>query len=309
MFLSKEAATMAGALGMVLLAISWHKRRNEGVSRLAQVGWILVGFYFFNDSRYYFEIDDLVLTIMTAFALPIAVALVIAEARSLTARDRAALNWARGCVAYAGGPYLLVAHIPWLSVLAIWFVASQVAMFLSFTGTADIKLGNTYVNTDDGRQYLWEEWDGNKWFMTDGFAEHPFQTELIMADGGFIGINFVLACTALQSMIVFVGAISVLDVERKRRIRALLFTVPIIHILNLFRNAGLIWMHRSYEGWEYLGLSMFEFGHSYASRVVSLFAMFIMAIAMFELLPELHRHILRLLESAGLRKKKQRTNP
>ena len=309
MFLSKEAATMAGALGMVLLAISWHKRRNEGVSRLAQVGWILVGFYFFNDSRYYFEINDLVLTIMTALALPIAVALVIAEARSLTVRDRAALNWARGCVAYAGGPYLLVAHIPWLSVLAIWFVASQVAMFLSFTGTADIKLGNTYVNTDDGRQYLWEEWDGNKWFMTDGFAEHPFQTELIMADGGFIGINFVLACTALQSMIVFVGAISVLDVERKRRIRALLFTVPIIHILNLFRNAGLIWMHRSYEGWEYLGLSMFEFGHSYASRVVSLFAMFIMAIAMFELLPELHRHILRLLESAGLRKKKQRTNP
>lgn len=300
---------MAGALGMVLLAISWHKRRNEGVSRLAQVGWILVGFYFFNDSRYYFEINDLVLTIMTALALPIAVALVIAEARSLTVRDRAALNWARGCVAYAGGPYLLVAHIPWLSVLAIWFVASQVAMFLSFTGTADIKLGNTYVNTDDGRQYLWEEWDGNKWFMTDGFAEHPFQTELIMADGGFIGINFVLACTALQSMIVFVGAISVLDVERKRRIRALLFTVPIIHILNLFRNAGLIWMHRSYDGWEYLGLSMFEFGHSYASRVVSLFAMFIMAIAMFELLPELHRHILRLLESAGLRKKKQRTNP
>ena len=308
MFLSKEVATMAGALGMVLLAISWHKRRNEGVSRLAQAGWILVGLYFFNDSRYYFEINDLVLTIMTALALPIAVALVIAEARSLTERDRAALNWARGCVAYAGGPYLLVAHIPWLSVLAIWFVASQVAMFLSFTGTADIKLGNTYVNTDDGRQYLWEEWDGNKWFMTDGFAEHPFQTELIMADGGFIGINFVLACTALQSMIVFVGAISVLDVERKRRIRALLFTVPIIHILNLFRNAGLICMPRSYEGWEYLGLSMFEFGHSYASRVVSLFAMFIMAIAMFELLPELHRHILRLLESAGLRKKKQRTN-
>ena len=182
---------------------------NEGVSRLAQCGWVLVGLYFFNDSLYYFELEDLVLTIMTALALPIAVALVIAEARSLTERDRAALNWARGCVAYAGGPYLLVAHIPWLSVLAIWFVATQVAMFLSFTGTVDIKLGETYVNTDEGR-FLWDDWDGNKWFMTDGFAEHPFQTELIMADGGFIGINFVLACTALQSMIVFIGAISVL---------------------------------------------------------------------------------------------------
>ena len=308
MFLSKEVATIVGALGMIFLAISWHKRHNEGVSRLAQSGWILVGLYFFNDSLYYFKLDDLVLTIMTSLALPIAVALVIAEARSLTERDRAALNWARGCVAYAGGPYLLVAHIPWLSVLAIWFVASQVAFFLSFTGTIDIELGKTWVNTEEGR-YLWSEWDGNKWFMTDSFAQHPFQTELVMADGGFIGINFVLACTALQSMIVFIGAISVLDVDRKRRIRALLFTVPIIHILNLFRNAGLVWMHLSYEGWDYLGLSMFEFGHSYAARVVSLFAMFVMAIAMFELLPELHRHILRLMDAAGLRKKKSKISP
>ncbi|MEC7168513.1 MAG: hypothetical protein VXW14_05955, partial [Candidatus Thermoplasmatota archaeon] len=61
MFLSKDVATIAGALGMVLLAISWHKRHSEGVSRPAQLGWILVGLYFFNDSIYYFELEDLVL--------------------------------------------------------------------------------------------------------------------------------------------------------------------------------------------------------------------------------------------------------
>lgn len=304
MLIPKEYATICGALGMILLGFSWHKRHQSGVSRPAQTGWMLVALYFFNESGYYFEIGDLVLTIMTALALPLGVGLVIAEARSLTKRDRDALNWARGCIAYAGGPYILIASVPWLSVLAIWFVASQVALFLSFTGTADITLGETKVNTES-ESVAWSEWDGNKWFMTDSFAEHPYQTELIMADGTGIGINFVLACTALQSMIVFIGAISVLDIDRKRRIRALLFTVPIIHILNLFRNAGLVWMHMSYEGWEYLGMSMFEFGHSYASRVVSLFAMFIMAIAMFELLPELHRHILRLLESVGLRKRQK----
>jgi archaeosortase A (PGF-CTERM-specific) len=304
MLIPKEYATICGALGMILLGYSWHKRHSGGVSRTAQTGWMLVALYFFNESGYYFEIGDIVLTIMTALALPLGVGLVIAESRSLTKRDRDALNWARGCIAYAGGPYLLIASVPWFSVLAIWFVASQVALFLSFTGTADIQLGETYVNTESGT-FLWSEWDGNKWFMTDSFAEHPYQTELIMADGGMIGINFVLACTALQSMIVFIGAISVLDIDRKRRIRALLFTIPIIHILNLFRNAGLVWMHISYEGWEYLGMSMFEFGHSYASRVVSLFAMFIMAIGMFELLPELHKHILRLLESVGLRKRQK----
>ena len=305
MFLPREVATIGGALGMVLLAVSWHRRNRPGVSRPAQIGWMLVGIYFFNDVSYYLKIDDVVLAVMTALALPIAVGLIIAESRSLSKRDRDALNWARGCIAYAGGPCLLVAHVPWLSVLAIWFVAFQVALFLSFTGTMDIKLGETRVNTEDG-SFLWSEWDGNKWFMTDRFAEHPFQTELVLSDGGFIGINFVLACTALQSMIVFIGAISVLDVDRKRRIRALLFTVPIIHILNLFRNAGLIWMHYSYKEWEILGMSLFEFGHSYASRFVSLFAMFVMAVAMFELLPELHRHILRLMETAGIRKKKRR---
>ncbi|MEC7168790.1 MAG: hypothetical protein VXW14_07365, partial [Candidatus Thermoplasmatota archaeon] len=82
MFLSRDLATIGGALGMLFLAISWHKRNKEGVSRLAQIGWILVGFYFFNDSSYYFEINDLVLTVMTACALPIAVALVVAEGRS-----------------------------------------------------------------------------------------------------------------------------------------------------------------------------------------------------------------------------------
>ena len=80
----------------------------------------------------------------------------------------------------------------------------------------------------------------------------PFQTELLLSDGSAIGINFVLACTALQSMVIFIGAIAVLDIDWRRRCQALLITVPVIHILNLFRNAGLIWMHMTYTEWSYL---------------------------------------------------------
>ena len=39
---------------------------------------------------------------------------------------------------------------------------------------------------------------------------------------------------------------------------------------------------------------MFEFTHSYAAKFASLFAMFLMAVALFDLLPELHRHITRI---------------
>ena len=66
-----------------------------------------------------------------------------------------------------------------------------------------------------------------------------------------------------------------------------------IHILNLFRNAGLI-CQMGYPNWNWMNMSIFEFGHSYASRFVSLFAMFLLALVLFEMLPQM-QHVLRLL--------------
>ena len=295
-----------GAIGLVLLALSWHFR-NSNNPLLAQIGWILVSLYFFAGSWKYFTHQDYILTTMCMLALPLGIGMSIWEGRVEVGKTKDALIWSRGAMAYAGGPYLLIAHVPWLSVLAIWFVASQVALFYRMSGTGDIHLGETFVQTESG-PIEWGEWGGNRWFSTETFGEFPYQTELIAGDGTAIGINFVLACTALQSMVIFIGAISVLELDWRRRIRALIFTVPVIHILNIFRNVGLIWMHQTYTSWSYFGMSVFEFGHNYASRLVSLFAMFFMALIMFEILPELHRHIVRLLKPLGiLQPKKKKT--
>jgi len=59
-------------------------------------------------------------------------------------------------------------------------------------------------------------------------------------------------------------------------------------------------MHLTYTTWEFSGLSVFDFGHAYAARAVSLMAMFLMALIMFDILPELHKHILRILKPLGL---------
>ena len=305
MLVSQEVISIIGAIGLVALAISWHRRSSSPV-RLSQVGWVFVGLYFFNDASVYLAHDDLILTLFSVMALPMAVGMAIWEGRAEDERTLASLTWARGAVAYAGGPYLLIAHVPWLSVLAIWFVAAQAAVFLRFSGGDHIEMGETWVNTAQG-QVTWEEFDGNRWFMGSSTEEYMFQTELLLADGGAsIGINFVLACTALQSMVIFIGAIAVLDIDWRRRCRVLFLTVPLIHVLNLFRNAGLIWLHSTYVDWTLLGMSVFEFGHSYVARFVSLFAMFLMALIMFDLLPELHRHIVRLLKPFGLLQPKRR---
>ena len=289
-----ETGTLLGAVGMMLLGVSWLRRSSQTV-RIAQLGWILVGVYFFLQSWTYLSHDDPILTVLSALTLPMACLAAWWE-QTATDRKREAVVWARGTVAFAGGPYLLISYVPYLSVLAIWFVASQSAWFLGFATGQHIEIGTTWVNDSSGR-VAWEDWDGNRWFATDFTGEYAFQSELIMADGGSIGINFVLACTAIQSMVLFIGAISVLELSWKKRVRALLLIVPTIHALNVFRNAGLIWMHMTYTQWTFWGMSVFEFGHGYAARVVSLFAMFILALIMFEMLPSMHRNILALTGS------------
>ena len=291
---AEETATLLGAIGMLLLATSWWRRAHDTV-RIAQIGWVLVGFYFFTQAWTYLEHEDPILTVMAALTLPLSCWAAWTE-QDAAGQKKEAIVWARGTVAFAGGPYLLISYVPYLSVLAIWFVASQSALFLGFATGTKIEIGTTWVNDTSGR-VAWEDWDGNRWFATDFSGEYAFQSELLLANGEAIGINFVLACTAIQSMVLFVGAIGVLDLSWKKRIRALLLILPTIHLLNLFRNAGLIWMHMTYTEWSFWGLSVFEFGHSYIARFVSLFAMFLLALIMFEMLPTMHRNILALTGS------------
>lgn len=298
----KSVATILGAVGLIVLFVTW-KIRTGKVEFLAPVGWILTGFYFFNDISFYIQHNDPVLTVMSAITLPAAIGIAMWERNVSKEKYKSALLWFRGTVAVAGLPYLLIAHVPMLNVLAIWFVAWQSAALLSFAGGADITLGDTYANPANGVSENWETWDGNKWFLTDEMSEFSFHTELLV-NGEPIYINFVLACTAIQSMIIFVGAISVLNIGWKKRVRALFVALSLIHILNLFRNAGLIWLQMGYSDWRWMGLSIFEFGHAYAARFVSLGAMFLLALVLFEMLPQMHRNVLALLSPLGIKKKK-----
>lgn len=297
LLLERAIATPIGVIGMLILFITWKSKSGKFES-FAPLGWIFTGLYFFNDAWFYAGHEDIVLTVMSGLTLPGAIAISLWEKRVKDERDAKALRWFRGAVAAAGLPYILIAHVPILNVLAIWFVAWQSAAFLSFAGGANVTLGETYANPVDGQSVEWESWEGNRWFLTEEMSEYSFHTEL-MVNGDPIYINFVLACTAIQSIIIFVGAISVLEIDWKRRVRALFIALALIHILNLFRNAGLIWLQMEYPDWQWMGMSVFEFGHAYASRFVSLIAMFLLALVLFEMLPQLHKHVLRLLKPLG----------
>ena len=300
----RSTATILGAVGLLILFVTW-KSRSGKLESIASIGWVLTGFYFFNDIGFYLAHDDVVLVAMSAITLPGACAIAIWERQVSESKSANALRWFRGTVAVAGLPYLMIAHIPMLNVLAIWFVAWQSAALLSFAGGAEVTLGETYANPANGASVNWDDWDGNRWFLTDEMSEFSFHTELLV-NGEPIYINFVLACTAIQSMIIFVGAISVLEIDWRKRVRALFIALSLIHILNLFRNAGLIWLQLGYPDWRWMNLSVFEFGHAYASRFVSLGAMFLLALVLFEMLPQMHKHVLSLMRPLGLGPKKKK---
>ena len=104
MVLEGETGTLLGALGMLMLGLSWLRRATP-TARLAQAGWILVGVYFFSQSWTYLAHADPILPVMCALTLPLSC---LAAWWEQTATDgkRDAIVWARGTVAFAGGPYL-----------------------------------------------------------------------------------------------------------------------------------------------------------------------------------------------------------
>ncbi len=284
-------------IGLVCLGTSFHSN-SDWCKWLSPPGWICIGVYFYLGAEHYFKIDDPVLIFMSLGALPVCMAYAGWDAiNTREGRTIPSLQWLRGAVFWSAMPYLAIQHVPLLNASVVWFTAWNTSLMLQWTGAGDIHLGQMMVDLGGGREVSWQNWEGNRWLLTDTLGEGGFYVPMENADGSSINVGFVLGCSALQSMIVFVGAlVAVQEAPWKRRARALFITIPVIHVLNVFRNAGIIWMHISYAGnWDLWGINIFDFGHAYAAKFLSLSAMFIMALVLFELLPKLHEHVLDVL--------------
>jgi archaeosortase A (PGF-CTERM-specific) len=293
----EELRLVFALLGLATLGFAFHSKR-EKKSTISSIGWVSISIYFFLDTPHYIELADPVLILMSAATLPIGIAIGFWEYNTQNSgQEEPALHWLKGAVFWSALPYLAISWIPYLSVALVWFTAVQAVFFLRITGIADLQVGATQVEYMDGSTSLFSEFTGNPWLYLEPLGEGGFFIPILQTDGTPTGVSMILACSALQSMIVFVGALIALNkTPWKLRARGLFITLPVIHILNMFRNAGIIYLDMTYRDWQWLGVGMFDFAHSYAAKVGSLFAMFLMAIVLFEILPELHNNILRLLE-------------
>tara|TARA_Y100001968_G_scaffold192776_2_gene176652 strand:- start:11079 stop:12056 length:978 start_codon:yes stop_codon:yes gene_type:complete len=283
-----------GVLGMVLLATSLIRKKSNYSQIIASGGWVLIGLFIYLQSSYYVKIEDYLLVLMTAMALPGGILIAYLEIKDEYTND--SIIWFRGTVAWSMIPYYLVYLVPHLNVAFVLMTAHSAELMLEFVGLGSYTIGDVMVSLEDGGEVPLSEWSGSMWILTQPLGDAGFYVPMYYSNGEEVNISFILSCSGLQSMIIFVGAICALDsVPWNRRLRGLFISIPTIHILNTFRNAGIVWLTESYPEWTFFKLNMFDFAHSYAAKGVSLFAMFLMAIALFDLLPELHRNIMKLI--------------
>ena len=97
-------------------------------------------------------------------------------------------------------------------------------------------------------------------------------------------IEIILACTAIQSMVLFTGLVFGVSAPWKRQFKAFLASVPTIYALNLVRN---VFVTAAYFG-EWFGppLRSFEIGHGVIARIFVMVSLIAVAYAVFIILPE-----------------------
>jgi len=245
------------AIGIVLTGAGFLFENKMRSLRI--IGMPLVGCYWLLQVPYFLGEQDLVNAAFSGLGLPLFGYIAYADLQDM--KEELELEGPRfmsGLVFYSSGPYFLVYYIPILSGVIIYLVAHNSVGLLSLFGHS-YSLGSI-------------DYGASKWFLSD--PSHFVSIPIIPTR-----LDIVLSCTALQSMMIFAGAVLAVKAPWNRKKIGFLLTVPVIYFLNLIRNAGVIYME------DVMGLSH-NVAHHTIGKGWSLVALIILAFILFRHLPE-----------------------
>ncbi len=265
-------------IAVVLLAYGFHRRTPEG-HLLSAGGWLCFGLYWFLRTPPFFEHYDY----FNAFFVWAGVLFfpfiayneyLISQGRGDIKEDgdNNGLKFLAGTGFIAGGMYFLIEYVEAFNAGLVWITAYQAKLFLALFGY-EIELGSILYEDKIRVPILREGHDGTNIFI-------------------------VLACTAIQSFVIFIGAIYSTQGDRLRKWKAFLITVPVVYFLNIFRNAAVIYL-------VYEDIVRFEIAHDVYSRWGATLVLMILIYYMFEFLPELHDDVMAVVDLVAKPVKKE----
>jgi archaeosortase A (PGF-CTERM-specific) len=240
-------------LGLGLLFIGFLIKKDFLGNKIKIFGWIIFSFYWATriNTLYYAEQQDFVNAILCIIGIYVLFYFAYHEWLSIKRnKNKNCLNWIAGASSISGLIYFIIELTP-LGILLIESVAAQSGALL------DIFVNGVNVS---GRYITYE----------------------------LAYIRIIFACTAVQSMVIFIGMIVPLkNVENKRKIYGLLITIIPVYFLNLIRNAGITYLIGE-------NITDFYIAHNLIGKGGSLIALIILLLIVVKIVPEVFDEIISL---------------
>lgn len=251
--------------GIVLFGIGafWTDRRSH-LARAA--AWAAFGAFWFAQVPAFLNQGDPVNSLGAGVALPIFLFLAYHENLSYRWKEEyQPLRFLAVGAFWAAGIYFLVDRIPAISGGLIEIVANHTAFLLNgvapgySVGAVDL-VGNSGI-----------------WRANSGEIYAP------VLFGGTPVVNIILACTAIQGVVVTAALVPGTTDPWRRKALVLAVLVPVTYGMNLVRNVVVI--HFYNEGGEW------EFVHNGYGKGLSFLVLMVLMLVAFWLLPELYLNI------------------
>lgn len=245
-------------LGLIFLGIGFFYKKKNTASWLKILGWCMFTFFWATmpSFLYFSEGGDVFNAAVCIIGVYVLLYLAYHEWLSIKRNEQiSCLNWIAGGTFLAGIIYFTIENgiIPGLSTWLIETVAAHTTDLLHLVGLNVSRMGDLII-----------------------FNNLP--------------ITIIFACTAIQSMVLFVGMIGPLPrVSLKRKVLGLLATIVPIYFLNLIRNAGVVYMVGS-------GMTSFEIAHNVVGKLGSLLALILLLFITFKIVPELYDEIIGIID-------------
>lgn len=237
------------ALILLILASVLPERYRRNRFLIGAAGWFFFAIHWAIQPVHYLAIDDyfniILVLVVSVFCLIVSHAM-IKNYRHYEGAENTLLTLTTAS-ALGGIFYYPFAHIPILNTFLISMVAKQVVYILQALSVPAQLIG-------------WNRIELNGYPVT-----------------------IILACTAIESIAIFIGLIFCVRASAKRTMIAFAASVPVIYILNLIRNTFVVVAY----GYQWFGELSFQIAHHVIAKIGSGIALFVIAYVVLQVLPEL----------------------
>ncbi len=301
-------------IGLALLGFGFFKEAWS--KRLVLVGWILFGFYWGLTAIDLFasEDQDIVNFLFALFGVYFFTYLAYQNWLDLSrGSDTHALHFLNVTAFVAAGTYFLIAKITFLRIWLINVVGNHTKAMRGVFGQGESKNLQFVVDKEDTNgpvtffypdKYCHPNRPEYEYgIANDGVGRYcaglPPEQQVVTTtpnpQGWFqenilfytpegaveqiVPVSIILACTAIQSIMLFVGLFAGTEAHWKKKLQMSLIVGAIIYVLNLVRNTGIIWFYGQ-------GYASFWVMHNAIGKGGSLLAMIAIAFGVFRFFPE-----------------------